>query len=252
MHILCLPSHTTHLLQRLDVGVFKSFKSHYNTECRKYMMAHPGRTITTDNIAALVGAAWSHSMTPMNIMAGFRKAGAYPLNPGVIEDRQIAPSLGVTPFNKSPSLSSDSYDSPPSSSSSSNTAHVVSSTEPFSLEEEKLYQARYEECYDLRDPRYAEWLAINHPIKAKEAKSCCSLVTHVSDNSSTSTLSEVLKLPEPTAAPKRRRKPGFNTGKSVPITNDSFLESLINAEDEKIAKAEEKKAKVLEKGKKGA
>ena len=85
--------------------MFKSFKSHYNNECRKYMMVHPGRTITPENIAALVGAAWSHSMTPVNIMAGFRKAGAYPLNPGVIDDRQVAPSLAVRPSTKSPSLS---------------------------------------------------------------------------------------------------------------------------------------------------
>ena len=27
VHILCLPAHTTHLLQPLDVGVFKSFKA---------------------------------------------------------------------------------------------------------------------------------------------------------------------------------------------------------------------------------
>ena len=131
VHILCLPSHTTHLLQPLDVGVFKSFKSHYNNECRKYMMAHPGRTITPENIAALVGAAWSHSMTPVNIMAGFRKAGAYPLNPGVIDDRQVAPSLAMRPSTKSPSLSSCSHHSGSSPSSSKS----VSSTAPFSPEE---------------------------------------------------------------------------------------------------------------------
>ena len=27
IHLLCLPSHTSHILQLLDVGVFKSFKS---------------------------------------------------------------------------------------------------------------------------------------------------------------------------------------------------------------------------------
>ena len=46
IHITCLPSHTTHLPQLLDIGVFKSFKSHYNAQCRKYMVVHPGRTIT--------------------------------------------------------------------------------------------------------------------------------------------------------------------------------------------------------------
>ena len=54
IHILCLPSHTTHLLQPLDVGIFKSLKSHYNKECKKYMVQHPGRVITTEAIASLV------------------------------------------------------------------------------------------------------------------------------------------------------------------------------------------------------
>ena len=30
VHLLCLPSHTTHILQPLDVGVFKSFKSNFS------------------------------------------------------------------------------------------------------------------------------------------------------------------------------------------------------------------------------
>ena len=55
-------------------------------------------------------------------------------------------------------------------------------------------------------------------------------------------------LPKP-ISPKRKRKPGFNTGKSVPITNDSFLETLINEEEEKTAR-EEEKAKALEKERK--
>ena len=30
VHMLCLPAHTTHVLQPLDVGVFKSFKGHFS------------------------------------------------------------------------------------------------------------------------------------------------------------------------------------------------------------------------------
>ena len=76
VHLLCLPSHTTHLLQPLDVGIFKPLKSYYNKECKKYLTANPGRVITTDVIASLVGKAWSLAFTPVNIMAGFKKSGA--------------------------------------------------------------------------------------------------------------------------------------------------------------------------------
>ena len=98
--------------------MFKSFKSHYNDQCKKYIVAHPGRMITIDNIASFVGAAWSLSMTPANIKARFIKAGAFPLNPGVITHCQIAPSLAVRPSTKgkSPPLSTGSLDSGSSSS----------------------------------------------------------------------------------------------------------------------------------------
>ena len=81
IHLLCLPSHTTHILQPLDVAVFKSLKSHYWKECRRYLAAHPGRVITTEVIAAFLGKAWLLSVTPVNVMAGFKKSGSYPLNP---------------------------------------------------------------------------------------------------------------------------------------------------------------------------
>lgn len=48
-------------------------------------------------IASLVGKAWSLAFTPVNIMAGFKKSGAYPLNLGVIDDQQVAPLLAVNP-----------------------------------------------------------------------------------------------------------------------------------------------------------
>ena len=58
VHLLCLPSHTTHILQPLDVGVFRSFKSNFSKACSKYLAAHPGRVITSDKLASLIAEAW--------------------------------------------------------------------------------------------------------------------------------------------------------------------------------------------------
>ena len=57
-----------------------------------YLTQHPGRVITTEVIASLFGKAWPLAFTPVTIMG---ESGAYPLNPGVIDDRQVAPSLTV-------------------------------------------------------------------------------------------------------------------------------------------------------------
>lgn len=59
------------------------FKSHFSKAC----LYNTIQVITTDIIASLVGGPLS--VTPVNIMSGFKKCGAYPLNPGAISDRQI-------------------------------------------------------------------------------------------------------------------------------------------------------------------
>jgi len=123
----------------------------------------------------------------------------------------------------------------------------------FSPEQEALFRRRYEEKFDLPDPEYQKWLAINQP---EDVKSSGSMVTHISGSrsvqssgTSSDVLSEVLKLPEP-QPPKRKRKAGFNTGKAVSITNDSFVSDLKDKEEEKKAREEEKKAKQIEKQRK--
>ena len=73
IHMLCIPAHTTHILQLLDVGVFKSFKSFYYKACKKRIAELPNRVITTEQIASLVGTAWPQSLTLVNIMFSFYK-----------------------------------------------------------------------------------------------------------------------------------------------------------------------------------
>ena len=48
IHMLYIPAHTTHILQPLDVGVFKSFKSFYAKACKKRISEHPNRVITQE------------------------------------------------------------------------------------------------------------------------------------------------------------------------------------------------------------
>ena len=99
--LLCLPAHTSNILQPLDVGVFKSFKSNFNKACGNYMKQNPGKVITADLLASMVGQAYPTTFTPVNVLSGFKKAGIYPFNPSSVDDRQLAPSnaLSTTPTN---------------------------------------------------------------------------------------------------------------------------------------------------------
>lgn len=92
IHILCLPSYATHLLQPLDAGVLKSFKANFSKACSTYIAQHPVRVITAEVLSAMVAAAWSLSLTPVNIMSGFRKCGLFPFNPNSVDDRRLTPS----------------------------------------------------------------------------------------------------------------------------------------------------------------
>ena len=92
IHLLCLPPHTTHILQPLDVGVFKSFKAAFSNACHKYVMEQPGRVVTADILAALVGQAWPRSFNPLNVMSGFRKCRIQPFNPGEVSNRALTVS----------------------------------------------------------------------------------------------------------------------------------------------------------------
>ena len=94
--LLCLPSHTTHILQPLDIGVFKSFKSGFNKACGDFMKQHLGRVIMTDVLALMVGQAYTSAFTPVNVLSGFRNTGIYPFNPSSVDDRQLAPSKALS------------------------------------------------------------------------------------------------------------------------------------------------------------
>lgn len=219
IYILCLPAHTTHILQPLDVGVFKS---NFSKACTKYITSHPGRVITSDLLASLVAEAWPSSFT---LLGGFKKCGLFPLNPSTVDDRQSAPSKAfqAKPISPSPEpMNKTTVDEPGSPL--------------FTKEQESLYLKRYEEGYDLDDPGFVAWLKIDHPNKSVSVVSTSSVSTGISlsDKGSPSSntvapsngtvLDEVLALPHP-EAPKKRKKNAINC-KAVCITDDEVLEDL--------------------------
>ena len=82
--MLCLPPHTTHESQPLDVGVFAPVKVWWSRVCHDFYQQHPGKIITRFNFSSLFSEAWYGAITPANIMGGFQKAGMYPFDPQAI------------------------------------------------------------------------------------------------------------------------------------------------------------------------
>ena len=139
--------------------------------------------ITTDVIASLIGSAWPSSHTPVNIMSGFKKSGVYPVNSGAIDDRELAPSKAFQCLNKTTTdkgvreqYSSDCVvtKKPAGVSDGAETLQpsddltikitnlqlndVESHNLLFTPEQERLYEHRFQERYDMKDPSYEAWV----------------------------------------------------------------------------------------------
>lgn len=80
---LCLPAHSSHLTQPLDVGCFSVLKRMYGRELETFIKAHINHITKTEFFIAFK-AAHFNSMTSGNIQAGFRGAGLVPHNPQAV------------------------------------------------------------------------------------------------------------------------------------------------------------------------
>ncbi len=90
-------------MQPLDVGVFSNFKHHVGLALNTLLRSSEGRIPTSEDIPVIMSEAWPKSVTPVNLMSGFRKSGIHHLNPGYIHDRAFAPSIATCPSEQSKS-----------------------------------------------------------------------------------------------------------------------------------------------------
>jgi hypothetical protein len=77
---LCMPPHSSHLLQPLDVGCFSVLKRSYGREIEKLMRNHIHHITKPDFFLAFHAAFWV-TFRPENVRGGFRGAGLVPFDP---------------------------------------------------------------------------------------------------------------------------------------------------------------------------
>lgn len=88
------PPHTSHKLQPLDRGVFGPFKKFYNAAATEWLQSHPGKPLTIYDVAEIVGQAYPRAFSPINIQAGFKTSGIWPVNQHVFgEDEYLSSSV---------------------------------------------------------------------------------------------------------------------------------------------------------------
>jgi DDE superfamily endonuclease len=77
---LCMPPHSSHLLQPLDVGCFGPLKVAYGRQIEDLMRMYVTHVSKVDFLCAFRGAFFT-AMTPKNIQGGFAGAGLMPYDP---------------------------------------------------------------------------------------------------------------------------------------------------------------------------
>ena len=77
--VRCLPAHTSHITQPLDVSVFRSFKENFRKALRERARPVPpeGRN-DIFTICELMSEAYFPSLSMSNIIFGFAKSGCWP------------------------------------------------------------------------------------------------------------------------------------------------------------------------------
>ncbi|KAM9874243.1 transposase [Verticillium dahliae] len=93
---LCMPPHSSHLLQPLDVGCFGPLKKSYGRQIEDLMRASTTH-ITKEDFLPAFFAAFQASMTEKNVQGGFRGAGIVPFDPESVISR-----LDVKPRTPTP------------------------------------------------------------------------------------------------------------------------------------------------------
>jgi hypothetical protein len=83
IYTLCMPPHSSHLLQPLDVGCFSPLKRAYSREVESLIRYHINHITKLEFLPAFK-AAFNQSFTSANICSAFRGAGLVPLQPDVV------------------------------------------------------------------------------------------------------------------------------------------------------------------------
>ena len=113
--LFCLPPHTTHAVQPLDVAVFKSFKDHFSKAVRSLSFTKKNFIVTKREFSRVVKSPFEKSFSIPNIKSGFAKCGIYPFNPNAVSKSKMTPLSVHTLISSSTCTESESpIPNPPS------------------------------------------------------------------------------------------------------------------------------------------
>ena len=95
IHVLVVPSHTSHKIQPLDDVPFVNLKKAWNSNLLDYLFDSLGCGLSKMDFFIVFQPAWRKAMTVANVQAGFRQTGIYPINPCTQDPTLLRPSQAM-------------------------------------------------------------------------------------------------------------------------------------------------------------
>ena len=90
--LYCLPPHSSHITQPLDVGFFSPLKGAWSKSVMVYNSENPGAPVSKYCFARVFRIAYLKVVKPETIVNAFKHAGIYPPNRKAIDERKLYPS----------------------------------------------------------------------------------------------------------------------------------------------------------------
>jgi len=126
IYLFKLIPHSSHILQPLDVGVFRTVKAVWKQVLDRYFKENGFKDVTKSMFPAMLKLVFENGFKSENSIVGFKTAGLYPLNYDAISEKlslgtaflpsspstpsspltPLTPSTPLTPLTPSPSVSS--------------------------------------------------------------------------------------------------------------------------------------------------
>ena len=235
--LYCLPPHSSHLTQPLDVSFYKPLKAAWGKACTSYSTQHPGYQVTKHEFSQVFREAWISCVKLSTIIHGFEGAGLYPFNPSkVITEDKLLSSMQ---FSAKKSIPVQSID------------HLAVFEGVLSEEKVKKFQERYEEGFDVvSDELYCAWKKMKELslVDTTPASSAQPPTTDGASNSEDtalkgSVLDDILVYP---GIPENKRSGGRSKALPAHLSGEQFVQYLQEKKDEKDKKEEEKRQRQIE------
>jgi len=99
IELLCFPSHTTHLLQPLDVGLFGPLQKYYGKAANDHMR-DTRAAVVKGTFWKFYSAARRQAYTKENLKSAWRKTEIHPFNPNAVLTQLVAPRSAPSPASK--------------------------------------------------------------------------------------------------------------------------------------------------------